>query len=65
MRKNIWKALIVLIVIFLVGNLAYAYTSQTLTDDSKNIGIIFTIALAAALVVLFNYNGDSNNKNND
>ena len=65
MRKNIWKALIVLIVIFLVGNLAYAYTSQTLMDDSKNIGIIFTIALAAALVVLFNYNGDSNNKNND
>ena len=65
MRKNIWKALIVLIVIFLVGNLAYAYTSQTLMDDSKNIGIIFTIALAAALVVLFNNNGDSNNKNND
>lgn len=65
MRKNIWKALIVLIVIFLVGNLAYAYTSQTLMDDSKNIGIIFTIALAAALVVLFNYNGGSNNKNND
>ena len=65
MKKNIWKALIVLIVIFLVGNLAYAYTSQTLMDDSKNIGIIFTIALAAALVVLFNNNGDSNNKNND
>ncbi len=65
MRKNIWKALIVLIVTFLGGCIAYAYTSQALTDDSKNIGILFTIALAAALVVLFNYNGDSNNKNND